>query len=379
MKKKILFSLFVMNGLPVIAQTTLPLFKAFPQFKNCFNYISLANLPTPVRKLEKISMLAQADVFMKFDGLTAHDKTPKLYGGNKVRKLEFLLADARAQGAQSVMTFGAAGSNHCLATAAYAHELGLECDIFLKPQPSEAVVRRNLLLQLATGSHLHYFLTEELRNNAASFRELNQEKITGKAPYVIPTGGSNSIGILGFVNAAFELDEQIKQDILPEPDYIFVPLGSGGSYCGLTLACKVLGLKTIVVGVPIEPINFEPPIREALGNLNQMLHKADHSFPLYDWQKEPLSITTGYAGEEYGLFTEEDNRAMRMLKELENIDLDGVYTGKACACMLDYLSEQNCQGKTFLFWNTFCSVDFSKQLQGIDYHELPKGLHTYFE
>ena len=176
-----------------------------------------------------------------------------LYGGNKVRKLEFLFPDAVAHGADSLFTMGAAGSNHSAATAFWAHEKGLACTLFLRPQHRSYNVLYNLLLDKVVGATIVASETREERAAALVQSACAQRSERARLPYCIPIGGSTPLGIVGLVNAAFEVRDQVQQGLMPEPDYIYVALGSGGTAAGLILGCKLAGLKTRVKAVAVEP------------------------------------------------------------------------------------------------------------------------------
>src|SRR6185295_20349862 len=157
---------------------------------------ALTERPTPVERLRELERSTGAGaLYVKRDDLTAH-----AYGGNKVRKLEFLLAAARACGADSVLTFGAAGSNHALATAIHARALGLRSICMLVAQVNARSVRRNLLASWQAGAELHHYPGEAQLRAAIRYRLLRHESATGKAPYVIAGGGSAPLGVLGFVD-----------------------------------------------------------------------------------------------------------------------------------------------------------------------------------
>ena len=220
------------------------LFKAYQGLSDKIPYLQLANLPTPINRCSSLeSTLHFEQIYIKHDDLTGADG---LYGGNKVRKLEFLLADALNQGAKEILTFGSVGTNHGLATACYADKLGLKCLLMLKPQPNSPVVRQNLLLDHYFNARLELFADAQQRKQAA-----DEYLTNNKDTYFIPTGGSVPLGVLGFVNAVFELKEQIQQGIIPEPDYIYVPAGSCGTTAGLLLGIALAKLKSIIIAIAV--------------------------------------------------------------------------------------------------------------------------------
>jgi len=186
--------------------------------------------------------------------------TGKIYGGNKVRKLEFLLGEAINKNSKEVITFGGAGSNHATATAVYANKVGLQSISMLLPQMNAEYVRKNLLLSYSYGAELHYYRNNFMLSTGKKYQCIKHWLRKGKKPYLIPMGGSSPVGIIGFINAAFELKQQIDQNKIPEPDRIYVALGSVGTVTGLLIGIKVLNIQSTLVPVrvvPSETANFE--------------------------------------------------------------------------------------------------------------------------
>jgi D-cysteine desulfhydrase len=223
-----------------------PLFDYYPALENSVPWIELANLPTPVEALDlhdPVSSRAHK-LWIKRD-----DKTSDLYGGNKVRKLEFVLAQAIQQGKKELATFGATGTNHGVATALFCQQQGINCKILLFDQPVTEAVQNNLRLMQQFGAQLEYAGT--------MFRTVLRfywdRLLHGKTAYYLFAGGSNVAGCIGFVNAAFELREQIEQGQAPEPDLIYCPVGSTSTAAGLALGCQLAGLKSRVIGVRVAP------------------------------------------------------------------------------------------------------------------------------
>lgn len=364
---------------PVI-QGSCPLIEAHPALAQSLSFIRLGSFPTPIKHLETLSRTTGHSIFIKDDGVSgAHVDGTKLYGGNKVRKLEFLLADARARGAKEVFTFGAAGSNHALATSIYAQQLGFRTTCLLLPQHNSRNVRANLLAHAAYGSTLRYYPSREMRNQAVITHSLDALVSNGTLPYIIPTGGSSVIGALGFVNAAFELAQQIK-DGLPCPDIVYIALGSYGSYAGLVVGIELLGLPCQVIGVAIEPVDdrlfLEQSIVLLLNAIRSKLIQSDPSIQLKQFDSSSLNIIYSAAGDDYGLFTLEGMQTLHRAQR-DDICLDGTYTAKACSGMLDDLSKRPEQ-LTVLFWHTFSAQNTRIDPSSVDFHDLPRGLHDYF-
>ena len=362
----------------------IPLFEQYPGLKDALPCTSLTNLPTPVEKLEKLGAALGIDaLYVKRDDLTG-----TLYGGNKPRKLEFILADALRSGATHVLTFGAAGSNHSLATALYAQKLGLISISMLVPQLNANYVRTNLLMSHRCGAELHACgasLESPLNKLLAyqsTLRQLIRHKLTdGRTPYRIPPGGSSHHGIAGYVNAGLELAGQIAAGIVPVPDRIYVACGTLGTAAGLILGLKAGGLRSRVIAVKVTtgPYVNTVNMQKCVLSTNRFLHALDPSFPLLVSSQEEFEVREGYSGPRYALFTEAGMSAVRQMWRNERLRLEGTYTGKTCAALLDDVRDGRLQEMTVLFWNTFNSRDFSTEIEGIDYHYLPRPFHAYFE
>ena len=361
---------------------TIPLFDAYPTLQKNLPYVALGDLPTPIEKLTSLGSLVGAhQVYIKRDDLSGKklQNGHRLFGGNKVRKLEFLLADALRYGANSVLTLGCVGSNHVVATAAYANAIGLKSIAMLKPQPNAQVVRRNLLLMHQYGAKLILSSDNVARDRETVNEFLYNKYINGDFPYFVPTGGSCPIGVLGFVNAAFELKQQIEHGLLPEPDRIYVAAGSVGTTVGLMLGIRAAQLKTKVYAVCIEPEvpdEFEQKMMQLFRETNALLHSLDSSFPLYTCTQDDMHILYDFCGKQYGLFTQEGMQAIQLLQETEGIVLDGTYTAKAFSAFLHDITHQDVSNEVVVFWHTFCG---DAKPTSTDYLLLPHCFHRYFE
>lgn len=355
----------------------IPLFKKFPELKDALAYINFANLPTPIHRCYNLEKkLNHSQIFIKRDDLTGKEN---LYGGNKVRKLEFLLADAIKHGAKKIITFGCVGTNHGLATACYAHHLGLDCHLMLKHQPNSPVVRQNLLLD-------HYFKAtiEIFHNNQERKIELDKILQQEKNVYFFPTGGSVPLGALGYVNAAFELKKQIQEGVVPEPDFIYLPVGSCGTTAGLLLGLSVAKIKSKVVAVAVEPEEKVDEFYNTTKNLfietNKLLKTYSHQIPIFEFPEEKLIINKDFCGIEYGLWLRTVDDAARLMKNEEEINLEGTYSAKSVAALMnDIKNNKQTNGEVILLWNTYCGLNFSHLIDTIDYKELNPEVHVYFE
>jgi 1-aminocyclopropane-1-carboxylate deaminase/D-cysteine desulfhydrase-like pyridoxal-dependent ACC family enzyme len=362
----------------------IPLFEQYPLLREKLAYVPLGEFPTPVQKLERVGAeLGVSQLYIKRDDLSG-----KLYGGNKPRKLEFILGSALRSKAKEVITFGGAGSNHALATAMYARQVGLKSISMLIPQPNARYVRRNLLMSHYCGAELHLCgaSLESVTNvplvyAATTYQLLRHRLKKGRLPYFISPGGSSPLGATGFVNAPLELRGQIAGGEMPEPEYIYVACGSMGTAAGLTLGLKVAKLRSRLVSVAVgsEKVTNTRAMIRLIDKTNSLLCSQDGSFPKFEFSETDVDIRHDYAGKRYALFTEEGMEAVSLMKECEGIRLDGTYTGKTLAALRHDAKNGSLRGKAVLFWNTLNSRDFSDKISGLDYHDLPHPFHRYFE
>lgn len=353
------------------------LFEHYPLLKQRIPYTPLGEFPTPIEKLSQLGQEIGTDqLYIKQDGLGG-----TFYGGNKIRKLEFLLGDALGRQAREVITFGYAGSNHALATAIYAQKLGLGCISMLLPQPNAQYVRRNLLLSHLCGAELH-----QPRNvTAVAVRTVLQilwrRLRRGRAPYVISPGGSSPLGTVGYVSAGFELREQVEAGSMVEPDEIFVALGTMGTAVGLTLGLAAAGLKTRVVAVRVVDIKYANSKKfvELFDATRDLVRSLDPSFPRVSVSEKDIDIRHGFFGEQYAQFTERGMAAVELAASSQGVRLEGTYTGKTMAALADHVRRQSAPDTVILFWDTHNARDFSDAIKEVDYHHLPASFHRYFE
>lgn len=339
-----------------------PLFEQYPMLQDRISYISLGSFPTPIKRLTELERMYHVDnLFIKQDGMSGGKAAQgiTLFGGNKVRKLEFLLADALHYKAESILTFGGTGSNHAVATATYAQQLGLRCYIMLTPQPDSPIVQRNLGLMYSAGAKIIFSDNSAMRAIDTIEAFVASKKIYGDYPYFIPTGGSVVLGVLGFVNAAFELRRQIDEGLLPEPDCIYVATGSCGTTAGLALGLKAAKIRSRIVAVCIEPEGVPGAIERKIGTFyrqaNQLLHTCDETFPLFTDEMDNVTIVHDFCGTGYGVSSLEAIQAIDDMSKYEGICLDETYTGKAFSALRAHAQKNLLSDKKVLFWNTFCS------------------------
>ena len=358
-----------------------PLMRAYPALSSLAN-TPLADLPTPIEKLSAFSAAYDdVSIYLKRDdqtGMLCNGR--RLFGGNKVRKLEFLLGDACDMGCKTVLTFGCVGSNHATATAFYASLLGLRCVVMLASEPNSHCVRRNIAIMQQTGADMHFCTTTEMRSLGTAYTCARYALDYGSYPYCIPTGGSCPRGVLGYVNAAFELKEQIEQGIMPMPDVIYIAAGSAGTTTGLLLGLCLAGMPIKIVAVATEPEGTPGALQHRIEQLfyqtNEFIHSYDSSCPECVFPTDQVRIETGFCGPRYAEFTQEGVAAHWRMKQLENVELDGVYTSKACAALCRDAQQGLLKHQTVLFWNTFYACPMQEPSCNIT--ALPLGLRAYF-
>lgn len=369
------------KNLAITHSTKLPLFKEYPGLAQT-PYLDLCILPTPVQQLANIISMPDVNLYIKMDGLSANP-----YGGNKARKFAFEAAKALEHGVKTFLTFGCAGSNHAVAVSTNVATLrdqwgfDLHCICMLKPQPNSGVVRQNLLRHLANGAQLHYYPDNAVREIGTITKWLDHYNTYGDYPYIIPTGGSTPLGTVGFVNAGFELAQQIKEGLLPEPDYLYVACGSCATTAGLILGCKASRLRTKVMAIATEPEEekgeFAANITKLFYATNALLHSIDPKFPLFKLAPGDLNINLDFTGTEYGLYTPECVAARELLKT-HGITTEGTYTAKAFAALLHDAQTGTVKGN-ILFWNTYDAHECDERIANADYKKLPVCFHRYFE
>jgi D-cysteine desulfhydrase len=362
--------------LAATAAKPLPLFWKFPALAAKLPHVPLGLFPTPVEKVDSLGSALGLDRFY----IKRDDLSGAVYGGNKVRMLEFLLGGALRADAKEVVTVGYAGSNQSLALAIYADWLGLKCSSYLLPQANAHYVRRNLLASFSHHARLrscNYLSLVWGVLGAVIRAALHDGTLAG----MIRPGGSSPLGIAGYVNAAFELKEQIDAGLLPEPDRIYVPLGSMGTTIGLMLGLKVAGVRSRIIAVRVLEARFASPwlLRRLYRDTSAFLHKLDPSFPEIDCQPKALEFRDDCLGDGYAQFTAKDVESAKLMREHCGIIMSGTYSAKAFSALVDDARKGVLKDETVLFWNTYNSRDLSSIVSGIDYHLLPQGFHRYFE
>ncbi len=349
------------------------LFERFPGLEAKVPWIKLGQFPTPVHQLKKLGKKLGTENFW----VKREDQSGLYYGGNKVRKLEFSLAQAVRSGKGVIVTFGGAGSNHVLATTIYGNTLGLTTAAFMMPQPPSKFVTRNIRAYSHHGAKLFYW-DGKPKSARALLKKIPVKWL--RNAYILPPGGSNVQGTVGFVDAALEIRKQVDEKQMPEPDYIFVAGGSGGSMAGLIVGTTLAGLKSKVIGIRVADEQWVNRffINGLANRTAKFLHEMDNSIPFIKFKKDQVNLVHDYFGKEYGRFTPEGDRAMELAEKLEGLLLEGTYTAKALAAAMDH-AERNPEAVT-LFINTYNSVDLYSDLpEKCDIETIPEGMRRHLE
>jgi D-cysteine desulfhydrase len=284
--------------------------------------LSFAHLPTPIETMPRLSdVLDGRSLLIKRD-----DQTGLAFGGNKTRKLEFLVAEAREQGAKTLITGGAIQSNHCRQTAAAAARFGFKCILALtgdRPQLPSA----NLLLDELFGAEIVH-VTERKDRDKILQQTFDRAAEKGMKPYLVPYGGSSPTGVLGY---AFAMKEVIDQNV--GADWIVLATSSGGTHAGLLLGQRAFGYKGKVLGISVDESEewLKDHVSELASTASEKLGKRIEFTPDEVW------ANANYCSPGYGVLTEPEREAIRLFARSEGLLLDPVYTGRAAAGMIDLI------------------------------------------
>lgn len=309
--------------------------KSFPK-------VDLGFLPTPVAELSRLSShLSGPKIFMKRDDLTG-----LALGGNKTRKLEFILQDALNKGCDAIITAGAAQSNHCRQTAAAAAYLQMECHLLLGGE-APAMANGNLLLDKLLGAQIHW--TGENRKGEDLPNVYDELKAKGKSPYIVPYGGSNELGAYAFRRAADELESQMDTETL---SHIVFASSSGGTHAGLMLGKALLNRNYQLVGINIDKDEIDGlSLDEFIIRLANKTSDAINAGITF--KGDELILDDRYVGDGYGVVGKLETEAIELLARLEGVLMDPVYTGRAMGAMIEMIrSGELTKEDSVLFWHT---------------------------
>ncbi len=331
--------------------------------------LPLADLPTPVSAHDVPVGARRCPVLIKHD-----DVTGPIYGGNKVRKLEYLFARARARGARRIATFGAVGSNHAVATAVYARTCDFDCTCFLSHQSLKPGLGRALRIHQQIGTEV-LRLARPGADRRAQFRRFLQ----GRNVWVVPLGGSSWLGSVGFVNAGIELANQLRADNVPVPGRIYVALGTMGTAIGLALGLALAGIDSEVQAVRVTAREFanEEAARRLMHKCADLMHHHDRSIPADLASRTRLVCRNEFFGDGYGRTNTATEAAIEFAGEHLGLTLESTYSGKAMAALLADL--HNGLSENVLFWNTCNSRPLDvDESQAPDFNVIPREFARYF-
>jgi D-cysteine desulfhydrase family pyridoxal phosphate-dependent enzyme len=301
------------------------------------NRVPIAHLPTSVEHLPQLTEhLGGPKLLVKRD-----DQTGLAFGGNKTRKLEFLVAEAQSIGAKTLITAGAVQSNHCRQTAAAATRFGFNCILVLSGSPTDPP-SGNYLLDKILGADIIW--TDRQNRDEVLQNTYKEAEAAGKQPYLVPYGGSNPIGASGYAFAVQELMEQNYK-----PDWIIFPSSSGGTQAGLVAGARIFGYSGKILGISIdEP---EDALKEKVADLASSVMTLLGEEGKFD--PGEILVNAEFCDAGYGVVTEIEIEAVRLFALQEGLLLDPVYTGRAAGGLINLImSGFFSRRDTVLFWHT---------------------------
>jgi len=300
--------------------------------------LNFAHLPTPIEELPRLSdHLAGPRILIKRD-----DQTGLAFGGNKTRKLEFLVAEARDQGAKTLISGGALQSNHCRQTAAAAARFGLDCILVLSGEMPEHA-SANLLLDQVFRAEIVTVADRAYRDQTLQ-DTFDKAVAAGRKPYLVPYGGSSPTGALGYV---FAVEEFMKQNI--HAAWMVFGTSSGGTHAGLVLGQRVFGYEGKVLGISIDESEdwLKTHVSALASDASEKLGERIEFTPA------EVSANADYCGAGYGVLTDAEREAVKLFAKYEGLLLDPVYTGRAAAGMIDLIRKGFFKkDEMVLFWHT---------------------------
>lgn len=300
--------------------------------------LHFAHLPTPIEELPRLSKaLGGPRLLVKRD-----DQTGLAFGGNKTRKLEFLVAEALEQGAKTLITCGALQSNHCRQTAAAAARYGVDCILVLNGEmPKE--LSANLMLDEMFGAEI-VTVAERSDRDPALQETYEKAVVSGRKPYLVPLGGSNPTGALGY---AFAMEEFVEQNV--QVDWIVFGTSSGGTHAGLVLGQRTFGFTGKVLGISIDESEDW-----LMKNVSRLASDASEKVgKRIEFTPADVLANADYCIPGYGVLTDAEREAVRLFAKHEGLLLDPVYTGRAAAGMIDLIRKGFFKKEeTIVFWHT---------------------------
>ena len=320
-----------------------PLFSHFPKLAETILCESIAQLPTPVQHLNSI----HNNLWMKCDNLTH-----SVYGGNKIRKLEFIIPELKRKNIQQVVSLGGTGTNSGTELAMICRDLGIKCRLYVFAQQDSDTVRNNRALMQQFGAEL----IPVPNSIAAGLRYYLDWRRLDPRCYFLYAGCSNAVSVFGYVNALLELKQQVDAGLCPKPDNIFIATGSCSTLAGLLLGKALIDWDVNITGVRVAPdyVGPVPGCTPGLVNglMREVLAMITPVYPQFRTLTWPTPVLIGdYYGDGYGLPTAASTRAADIAQQ-HGIALEQTYTAKGFAAALDAVNLSNQQ---ILFWNTHSS------------------------
>ena len=300
--------------------------------------LHFAHLPTPIEELPRLTIaLGGPCILVKRD-----DQTGLAFGGNKTRKLEFLVAEAREQGANMLISAGAIQSNHCRQTVAAAARFGFDCTLVLTGERTKQA-SANFLLDQLFGAEI--ITVADRKDRDRILQETFDDAVAaGKKPYLVPYGGSSATGVMGYT---FAMEEFMKQNV--KADWIVFGTSSGGTHAGLVLGQRLFDFKGKVLGISIDE-----PVHQLKTNISALASHASEKFGnRIEFAGDDVLANDDYCQAGYGIFGEGEHEAIKLFASNEGLLLDPVYTGRAAAGMIDLIRKGFFKKEeTILFWHT---------------------------
>lgn len=318
----------------------------YPRLATRLQKQRLAELPTPISTVSFDTAQGARSILVKHDDITSSE-----YGGNKIRKLEYIFQRAEERGARRIATFGAVGSNHALATAIFARRSGLECTCFLAHQARAPSIPTTLNMHRHVGTEIVYL--GHSSDRLATLRRY----LHGRRPWVVPLGGSSWLGVVGFVNAGLELAHQITAGDVPVPDRIYIATGTMGSTAGLALGLALADLPTELHAVRVVDAHIANPrcFERLMRKTTMMMRRLDSSVPAELANHTNVRWRDEFFAGGYAVSDKTTAAAVALAKDDLCLSLETTYTGKAMAALLHDLESEEYAGETYLFWNTYNS------------------------
>ncbi|MEJ7633739.1 pyridoxal-phosphate dependent enzyme [Aeromicrobium sp.] len=296
-------------------------------------FIGLGTSPTPVRRLDRLGL--DAEVWLKDESVFGDGG----WGGNKVRKLEWIIPEAHRRGKDTLFTVGGIGTHWGLAAALYGTEHGLQVVLGLVDQPIDDHVRDQLRRLDASGAVIHRHRSVRRLKLAAPWI-LARHSSHGRLPYYLPAGGSSPVGSLGYVETALEIAEQVESGAMPEPATIVTAVGSGGTAAGLALGLRLAGLRTRVLGVVVnDSFRLDAVTVSRLANRTAELLRTRGADVSIELGPDDLVASDRWMGETYGASTPAGVEALQLAGRTEGLELEPVYTAKALGAIRELGSE----------------------------------------